>query len=63
MLTLYLLSFVCSFSESRFCLMRGNILCLEETANSRLSTEKYVLKFTLHTMSLNDCVPLTWCRF
>lgn len=34
--------FVCSSSELKSCLMRGNILCSEEAASSRLSTEKYV---------------------
>lgn len=38
----YFLFPVCSFSELKFCLTRGNILFWEERVNFRLSTEKYV---------------------
>lgn len=43
---------VCSFSELKFCSTRGNILCSEEAANSRLSTGKYVYGtwLTINTM-------------
>lgn len=44
---------VCSSSELKSCSTRGNILCLGETASSRLSTEKYAKSTGLANIEKN----------
>lgn len=56
MITVVFVFLVYSFSELKFCLTRGNILCWEETANFRLSTEKYVHR----TYTMPSFLQLEW---